>query len=339
MGEEEGSYFCSIYDVTAEGNWEGVNILNRLRDPALALTGEEEERLARSRAKLLEVRSRRVSPGWDDKVLADWNGLAIAALVNAAQTFREQAWLDAARSAYRFIRERMTQDGRLFHSYRAGKAHNPGVASDYANMIAAAIRIHLATGDAEALADARMWIAIMDRHYWAEPGGGYYLSADDTGDILIRTLSARDDAVPNANPVMMSTLSALHLLTGELSYQSRALALMQAFLGDALHMPSTHTGFLAAVPDVNEPRHLVLIRGEDAERVADELRRISLPGTLVHWLDADQDAPLNSPAYGKQALHGRTTAYFCIGPQCSPQVTGAAEIAAALRGMHGAAQA
>ena len=330
LGAEEGAFFCQVYDVTAEGNWEHANILNRLK--TLQLRSQEDEgRLAAAREMLFHVRARRVPPGWDDKVLADWNGLAIAALIHAAETFGQPHWREAALQAYRFIKQSMQREGRLLHSYRAGKAHTPGVASDYANMIAAALRIHLATGEEAPLDDARAWTEVMNRHYWAEPGGGYYLSADDTGDIIIRMISARDDAVPNANAMMLSNLAALHLLTGDMAYQTRAQSLERALIEEALRMPSLHTGFLSGMLDVMVPQHVVLIRGAGEEAVRDALRHIALPGAVVQWLEPDADASPASPAYGKRCVGGQATAYICVGPQCSPPVTGAAEIVQALR--------
>ncbi len=329
LGPEDGAFFAAAYDVTPEGNWEHTNILNRLHHLALA-SPDEEARLAPLRQKLFEARRKRVAPGWDDKVLADWNGLAIEALVHASETFQEPRWRDAALSAYGFIKERMQRDGRLLHSYRDGKAHTPAVASDYANMTSAALRIYLATGDKAALEDAKTWVEIMNRHYSSELGA-YYLSADDTGDIIIRMISARDDAVPNANAVMLSNLSALHLITGDMDYEERAEALQAALLGDALRVPTLHTGFLSGVLDVLVPQHIVLMRGEGEAELREALRGLSLPGAVVEWLAPDRSASTASPAYGKQAVGGKATAYICIGPQCSPPVTGAAEIVAALR--------
>ncbi len=329
LGPADGAFFAGVYDISPEGNWEHSNIPNRL-DALTLLSAEAEERLRHLRRKLFAVRKNRVPPGWDDKVLADWNGLAIAALVNAAETFQEPRWMEAALAAYRFITERMQQNGRLLHSHRAGKAHTPGVASDYANMIAAALRIHLADGDKNALADAQAWTEIMNRHYWAEPGG-YYLSADDTRDIIIRMISARDDAVPNANAVMLSNLSTLYLLTGDTAYQSRAEMLQNALLGEALRVPSIHTGVLSGLVDLIVPQHVVLIHGAGEGPVKEALRHISLPGAVVEWLAPDRDASPASPAFGKRAVGGEATAYICIGPQCSPPVTGAAEIVEALR--------
>ncbi len=329
LGPEDGAVFAAAYDVTTEGNWEHANILNRLHRLDLPAAGEE-ERLARLRRTLFEARRKRIPPGWDDKVLADWNGLAIAALVHASDAFQEPRWMHAALAAYRFVTERMQRGRRLLHSYRGGKAHTPGVASDYANMIAAALRIYQATGDKATLDDAKAWTEVMNRHYSSEHGA-YHLSADDTGDIIIRMISARDDAAPNANAMMLSNLSALHLVTGDMDYEERAEALQAAMLADAQRTPTLHTGFLSGLLDVIVPQHLVMMRGTGEDAVREALRGVSLPGAVVEWLALDRTASTASPAYGKQAIGGETTAYICIGPQCSPPVTGAAKILAALR--------
>ena len=154
LGPEDTAFFASHYDVTAEGNFEGHNILNRLRDlqprePAA------EARLTELRAKLLTIRDRRVRPGLDDKILADWNGLMIAALVNAGILFDEPSWIAMAARAFAFIAEKMSRGDRLGHSWRDGKLIFPGLASDFASMIRAALALHEATADRAYLDRAR----------------------------------------------------------------------------------------------------------------------------------------------------------------------------------------
>ena len=134
LGEEDAQFFAQVYDVTPHGNWEEVTILNRLSH--LSLRSEaDERRLAEMRSKLLAVRDKRVRPGWDDKVLADWNGLMIAALARASIIFAEPQWLELARGAFDFVATHMVVDGRLRHASRNGQVKAPATASDYANMI------------------------------------------------------------------------------------------------------------------------------------------------------------------------------------------------------------
>ena len=91
----------------------------------------------------------------------------------------------------------------------------PGTASDYANMIRAALSLANVTGAPSYITKARDWARVLDRHYWSEEFGGYYLAADDTADLIVRPLNAHDEATPNANGVMISNLAALYLWTGE----------------------------------------------------------------------------------------------------------------------------
>ncbi len=119
LGAEEASIFAGAYDITRDGNFEGHNIPNRLLSGSAS--PEEEARLVPLRAKLLAARARRVRPGLDDKVLADWNGLMIAALANAGAMFGEASWIELGARAFRFVSDSMTRDNRLgIRGARAG---------------------------------------------------------------------------------------------------------------------------------------------------------------------------------------------------------------------------
>ena len=105
----------------------------------------------------------------------------------------------------------MTADGRLLHAWRAGEAKAPATASDYANMIRAALALANATGNRDYIAlRAAPGSTCSTRHYWADELGGYYFAADDTGDLIVRPFSGQDEATPNANGVMVSNLMALY---------------------------------------------------------------------------------------------------------------------------------
>ena len=232
LGEDDANFLAEIYGVTANGNFEGHNILNRLgaielRDAAT------ERRLAGLRDRLLRRRASRVRPGFDDKVLADWNGLMIAALANAAAAFDRPEWLAAAKAAFDFVCTKMVANGRLFHAYRAGEAKAPATANDYANMIRAALTLANVTGNRSYIERAQEWAGVLDRHYWAPDIGGYYFVADDTSDLIVRPMSGQDEATPNANGVMVSNLVALALWTGE-------RALRQASRGGAASLWRRH---------------------------------------------------------------------------------------------------
>ncbi len=284
------------------------------------------------RGKLLVRRAQRIRPGWDDKVLADWNGLMIAALTHAARVFERPDWLAAAVLAFRFVTERMEKDGRLIHSYRAGQGKAPATASDYANMIWGALRLYQATSESAYLAAAERWCATLDRHYWLADGGGYAFTADDTPDVIVRMRGAHDDATPNANAVMISNLVALNLLTGKQAYLDRANAIPAAFADDLAKNALGHCGLLACAFDLIAPQHVVVIDPAGAaasaapgsQAASASLARamfgLSLPGAVQQIVASDQ-VPPTGPLAGKTAAGGKPTAYACLGPQCSLPVT------------------
>ena len=332
LGAHDAEIFAAAYDVTAEGNWEGHCILNRLHNPILRASSDEKA-LAQMRLKLLARRGQRVRPGWDDKVLADWNGLMIAALIHAARVLDRPEWLTPAAAAFQFVLQRMDKAGRLAHSHRGGHSKAPGTASDYANMIRAALRLQQTTNEGAFLAMAERWSATLDRHFWVSESGGYAFTADDTPDVIVRMRGAHDDAVPNANAIMVSNLVSLFALTGKQSYFDRARAIPQSFAADLANNALGHCGLLAGCFDLIAPQQVVVIKTADSalsDRLERAIYRLSLPGTVELSL-AESALPKEGPLAGKQAHGGQPTAYACLGPQCSPPITEADALVALLR--------
>ena len=266
-------------------------------------------------------------------MLADWNGLLIAALAKAADVFVRVDWLEAAERAFDFVSSRMIKSGRLLHAYRAGEAKAPATATDYANMIKAALALATVTGNPEYIARAREWVDVLDRHYWAGGHGGYFLAADDTDDLIVRTINALDDATPNANGTMVSNLMALYLWTGEERYRDRAEELVRGFSGAVAKNVFSHTGLLTGVSICSRRRissswcHSTATRTNCAARSPMCRCRRRGPGDQSRGVRSRT----NSPAHGKRAIEGKPTAYVCIGPQCSAPVTEPATLVEAVR--------
>jgi uncharacterized protein YyaL (SSP411 family) len=327
LGADDAKLFAEVYGVTAEGNFEGHNILNRLgaielRDAAT------ESRFATMREKLFFHRASRVRPGFDDKVLADWNGLMIAGLANAADVFARADWLEAAERAFDFVSTRMASHGRLFHAYRNGEAKAPAIASDYANMIKAALALANVSGNPEYVERAKAWADVLDQHYWSENLGGYYFTADDTADLIVRPFSGQDEATPNANATTVSNLTALQVRTGDERYRERADAILRGFAGVMTENMLAHSGLLGAALDAASPALVAIVvpEGGDAGSLRRALADVSLPNAVVLEVRVGESLPASSPTHGKTAIDGKPTAYVCIGPQCSLPVTEAAAL-------------
>lgn len=330
----EAALFKAHYDVGRYGNWEGKTILNRSAAPELA-DADTEARLAAARDKLLARRDRRIWPGWDDKVLADWNGLMIAALAELGPLFGEADWLAAAEEAFAFVCREMLRDGRLYHSWRHGRLKHPATLDDYANMAAAAVALFEATAKRSYLDQAETWIDVLDRHYWDPAAGGYFLTADDTPGLIVRTKNAHDNAVPSGNGTILGVLARLFYLTGKDAYRARAEALVGAFAGEVNRNFFPLATLLSGVELLSSATQVVIIgerEAADTQALLACVRKTCVPNRILVTLDPGAALPENHPAFGKTQSDGRATAYVCHGPTCSLPITEAEGLARALGG-------
>jgi uncharacterized protein YyaL (SSP411 family) len=330
----DAELFGRVYDVTPGGNWEHKTILNRTNWRG-ALSGDEADMLARCRETLFAARETRVRPGWDDKVLADWNGLMIAALVNAGAVFGEPGWIGAAETAFRFVTGAMMPDGRLRHSFRDGRSAHAATCDDYANMIRAALALFEATGGAEYLDAARDMVVTLDAHYRDADGGGYFLTADDAEALIVRTKSADDHATPAGNGVLVEALGRLWLLTGDESYRDRADAVIAAFSGAVEKNFFPLTTLMTGAAFLQTARQIVIagVRGEaETDALLAAAFRAAPPDRVIQVVDDADALPASHPARGKGRVGGRAAAYVCVGPSCSLPVTDPAALGTALEG-------
>jgi uncharacterized protein YyaL (SSP411 family) len=332
LGPEDGPFFRQAYDVTPDGNWEHHNILHRNRAPAL-LGGAEEQRLAALRAKLKALRDKRVWPGWDDKVLADWNGLMIAALANASAIFQRDDWLAAAVRAWRFILDAMRdEDGRLFHSHRAGKRLHRGTLDDYANMARAGVALFEVTGESPYLDEVQALIAVLDRHF-ADADGGYFTTADDAADLIVRGKHCHDNAVPAGNGTLVAVFARLRILTGDQRWHDKALKQVAAFAGELESNFFPLMSLLNGYETLQSAVELV-IAGDPASPDTEALRRAvygkSLPDKVVRMLASDATLPAHHPAARKGLVGGKPALYICRNMSCEAPITDPSEVTARL---------
>jgi uncharacterized protein YyaL (SSP411 family) len=330
LGAEDAAFFKPVYDVTPQGNWEHHTILHRNRAPAL-LGEDEERRLAGLRARLKAVRDRRVWPGWDDKVLADWNGLMIAALANAGALLRQPAWIALASRAFAFVVSEMNLEGRLGHSWRDGKLLRPGLASDHAAMVKAALALHEATGVREFLGRALQWQITLDRHYINRDTGGYYLTADDAEDLVVRPDSLIDEATPNPNGVAAQNLVRLAILTGDDIWRERADIMFDGLMAAAAEAMHLHASLLNGL-DLRQRGVEIVAIGPDADRFADAALALPFLDRVVARAAGAAELP-GTHASRELALDGTTAALVCAGQRCSLPITDPAQLAARVAAM------
>jgi uncharacterized protein YyaL (SSP411 family) len=331
LGLEHARFFGKFYEAGPGGNWadahypQGVTILNRLE--SARPSAEEEARLARLRRKLFEAREARVHPSLDDKILADWNGLMIAALVNAATLLGEHGWIERAARAYDFIVSTMLYvdgDGkeRLAHSWRAGVLVKPGLALDYAAMMRAALTLYEArnlttgTGRRDYLSDAVGFAEALETYHLNAETGLLCMAAKDAGDVILRLSPTYDDAIPNAHPVYLSALVRLAGLTGDSSWLARADALFKA-LTPSLH-PNLigHAGVLNALDLRLRMKEIVTVGPQRAALYQAALAAPFIDRTVMD-IDSLDGIPSGHPAHAQAQMAGEAAAFVCSNGACS----------------------
>lgn len=348
LGNEEAAFIGEIFHIRETGNfrepvtgaWSGKNILHTTGklEACSRRSGSEgpavADHLGQSRQILAEVRSHRVPPRRDDKVLTDWNGLMIAALARAARVcsdIQDRHYLDTARRCADFILLRLrAPDGRLLHRFRDGEAAIPAFAADYAFLIWGLLELYEAGFDPRFLREARDLQQELMKHF-RDPGrGGYFSAPDDASDLIARQKELYDGAVPSANSVAFRNLLWLSRLTGNSEYEKEADRIARLYSGLAEQTPTGCTFFQNGLDFALGPSWELVICGDrgdnEAELLLYTLNRTFLPSLLmIRKLPGDPGRDLEGIAPFTRTMDSRKgetfTAYLCSGTECS-QVTG-----------------
>ncbi|WP_036260753.1 thioredoxin domain-containing protein [Methylocapsa aurea] len=333
LGQEDAAFLGKFYNASRIGNWaeepngKMVTILNRLE--AKRPTPEEEARLAPLRQRLFEARETRVHPGLDDKIMADWNGLMIASLVNAATLLDQPEWIELAAKAYHFIASTLQfidADGnpRLAHSWRAGVLVTPGMALDHAAMIRAALALHEVRNlpgassflTRDYLADAIGWAQALETYHVDEKSGLLCMAAKDASDVLVRLSPTSDDAIPNAHPVFLSALIRLAGLSGDDRWLKRADELFKA-VGPSVRTSFVgHAGILNAL-DLRLRVKDIVTAGPKRRELYETALSIPFIERIVMDLDQPEEILSSHPAKAQAKLAGEAAAFICSAGVCS----------------------
>jgi uncharacterized protein YyaL (SSP411 family) len=320
---KDSTLFKQAHDIRPEGNWEGRNIVHRLRAP-LGLPAVQEGKLNALREKLFNKRNERTKPTRDDKVLADWNGLMIHALANAAEALNRADWQAAAVKAFWFVANSMSSGDRLVHSCRNGQAGPAAIADDYAQMSRAALTLYEMTGYRPYLEKALAWVGTLDAHFWRADIGGYALTADDAEAGLVRVRTILDGATPSANSIMIQVHARLLSITGNQQHAERYSVIVRAFADDARRQPAAAATFFNGFDLLLRAFEIVIFGDRNSPVTAafrDVFRRANLMNRIVMHVSPGEHLPDGHPAASKGAVDGKVTVYVCSGQTCSLPVT------------------
>jgi uncharacterized protein YyaL (SSP411 family) len=342
VGAEAAPVVAARFGVTGRSNFEnGETVLSVVRSLAelAAEFGKPEEQIARllaeARQKMYEVRSRRVAPATDDKLLTDWTGLAISAFALAARVLDEPRYEQAARRAADRILTRCVRGGRLLHREKAGRADIPGFATDYAYMIEALLDLYEATFEARYFSEGIRLQAIFDETF-ADPRGGYFLAGEQHDGLILRPKESWDAATPSSNSVAAMNLLRLAAFTGDARYRESSDAI---FAAHADLLGSAATAFprlLSALDFRSDPPREIVLAGKPGREDFEALRRAVFASPLFNRVVAHAESAAGIPALAALA-EGRTgaaaaAAYVCTGFACQAPVSDPKALRAALDG-------
>jgi uncharacterized protein YyaL (SSP411 family) len=317
----EAERFLEIYALASPPGWEGHPILHRRADR----TTPGSEDVAALLERLRNHRDQRVRPARDDKVLVDWNGLVIRALVQCARQFNRPHWLHAAKQAYRTVSESI-REGRLPHSILGEQKLYPGLSCDYAAIMNAAISLYEATGDGDYLADARMLLATLDRWHADSGGTGFYLSASDSTDVIVRVRGDVDEATPSATAQIVEAVARLATASGDFDLAARAFDIAASAAGRAAHQRYGQAGIVNTIPLVLNPRKLVMVEPTEGSLFVPEANRLPDPRRIDLSVPvSDKSAKLTLPG-GAEIDTSRPAAYLCMGLTCLPPIGDPADL-------------
>jgi uncharacterized protein YyaL (SSP411 family) len=320
LGADDGRWATEVFAVT--GTFEhGTSTLQLPRDP------DDWTRLDDVRARLLAARALRVRPARDDKVVAAWNGLAIAGLCDAGRLLGREEYVDAAREAGELLARLHVADGRLRRVSRDGRAGTPtGVLEDYGAVAGGFLALCGVTADERWLSSATTLLDTALTLFRAEDGGFHDTPAD--GERLVaRPRDPSDNASPSGASATVHALLAAHALTGEGRWRDAAEEALATVATLGRRAPRFAGWSLAAAQAVVDGAPEIAVVGPPgAERDALERRARSWPGAVVVVADgARPGVPLLT---GREAVGGRPAAYVCRDQICAAPVTTPDDLAA-----------
>ncbi|MFT5291216.1 MAG: hypothetical protein ACI82F_003293 [Planctomycetota bacterium] len=343
LGKGEAALFADVYGCKPGGNYSdeasraptGRNIPFLARSIAAEATdrdmeaGELKARLEAARVKLFNHREGRIRPFLDDKVLTDWNGLMIAALARAGAAFGEEQHLVAARAAANFVLSNLRdKDGRLSKRWRAGQVGMPATLEDYAFLAFGLLELFKADQDLRWLQEAQTTLDVMLAHFHDPEEGGFFLTADDGADLLVRAKESYDGAIPSGNSVAAYALLQLARLTGDSRYEELAAGTLRAFAGQVRQGPNAHAMMLRGADMLAGGGIEIVIAGDPADprtqALLDIVRAHHLPNAvlLLHNPATLEQLKAISPyAAAMPPIDGTPAAYLCRNYTCEVPTT------------------
>jgi uncharacterized protein YyaL (SSP411 family) len=315
-----GEPLARALGATPSGNLDGLNVLWRADtfsgvesiDPSPA---DKSDEIDHALGVLREIRATRTPPAIDDKVVAAWNGLVIAALAQAARATGHAPYLEAAVRAAGFVTDHMRLNGRLRRTWRAGRASAEAFLDDYALLGTGLLGLYEATGDPRWFREAS-WCSDQIKNRFGDPRGGFFLTADGTDRLVTRPREIVDTATPSGNAAAAELLARLALFTGDAQREDAARAAVSAVSGEARRHPTAFGHTLGVIDLLEGPNQQIAVVGPNSSSLREMREEVDsrfLPNAvLAIGIDGDAQARETVPLLqGRSPKDGHPTAFVC----------------------------
>jgi len=322
--------FDRFFSLGTTPHWEGAPVVFQ-SDAQIAASSADPQSADELRNALRTHReANRTKPGRDDKVLTDWNGLAVQSLAEAGRALNRRDWSKLAEEVFAQIISSADAQGRLPHSVRGEKRLYPAFSSDYGAMINAAVSLHQATGAPRYLEQAEALRQTLDKWHSDESETGYFLTASDATDVILRPRGDVDEAIQSANGQIIEAIARLASATGNFGLAERANIIAVHAIARVKDQQYGQAGIINAASLAKNPIKLVIVSKGESELVAVANRnpnpyRVDLTREIEQGASALQ---LTEDAF---ASLERAGAWLCTSRACLPVITDAEELARALK--------
>jgi len=327
--KDDFSFLTDLYSLDSSGNFKdeatrqftGKNIFhlkNLINDKS------KSKQIKEINNNLFNIRKKRIHPLKDNKILTDWNGLMIVAYAKAGIAFNNKSFINTAEKSTQFILNNLTDNnGRLIKRYRNGVSGLDAHLDDYAFMIWGLLELYEATFKPSYLSEAISLNRIMVDEFWSDEGG-FYLGSDKSEQLIVRSLTGYDGAIPSGNAIAAYNLLKLTRLTGEEKWAEMAQKLFKVFSNDIKNTPIGYTSTLSAFMfELSKPKEIIVVgSGSNLETQAalTLLRSKYIPNKVMLFKDTDDKiqslTPLAKWTSNHQMINNKTTYYICEDFSC-----------------------
>ncbi|WP_128895350.1 thioredoxin domain-containing protein [Longirhabdus pacifica] len=332
IGEQDGAWFCQLYDITEEGNFEGKSIPNLLHHTWSEFASAEgttveniQQRAEQMREALFHAREARIHPHKDDKMLTSWNALMITALAKGAQVLGHSQYITAAEKAVKFIQQHlMDEEGRLLARYRDGEAAFKGYVDDYAFLIWSLTTLYEVTFNPQYMELAIQLQEKQNELFWDEQQGGYYFYGNDSEQLLLRLKEIYDGAMPSGNGISTYNLARLAKWTMREDWNDMVEQQLLSFQEAVSKYPMGYALYVTGLDFYLHGNEQLVIAGDIKGTDMSKVQAAYKPNTIMAHApneEREQWEKLIPIVADKQSIHEMTTYYVCEDFSCQAPTT------------------